>query len=204
MFRVLFYLPALTSGLVIMFLWKWMYNPSPMGLFNTLIAGLGGVFGAEWGPYKWLDSENLAMISVILPTIWAGMGPGSIIYLAALHGVPEDLYEAADLDGAGSAAKLWHVAVPFLKPLIVINFLGAFIGTFQTMQNIFVMTQGGPGDATYVVGLYVFFNSFFWLQFGKATAAAWILGSLLIGFTVYQLRIIRKLKFRAGASTEEQ
>ena len=202
LFRVLFYLPALTSGLVIMFLWKWMYNPTPRGLLNTIIAGAGGLFGAEWGPYKWLDSENLAMISVILPAIWAGMGPGSIIYLAALHGVPEDLYEAADLDGAGSFHKLRHISIPFLKPLIIINFLGAFIATFHTMQNIFVMTQGGPGDATYVVGLYIFFNSFFWLNFGKATAAAWILGSLLIGFTVYQLRIIRHLKFQAGASEE--
>ena len=203
LFRVLFYLPALTSGLVIMFLWKWMYDPSPRGLLNTLIAGLGGLFGLEWGPFKWLDSERLAMISVILPSVWAGIGPGSIIYLAALHGVPEDLYEAADLDGGGVLSKIWHVSIPFLKPLIIINFVGAFIATFHTMQNIFVMTQGGPGDATYVVGLYIFFNSFVWLNFGKATAAAWILGSLLVGFTVYQLRIIRHLKFQAAASSEE-
>ena len=203
LFRVLFYLPALTSGLVVMFLWKWMYDPTPRGLLNVLMAQLGNVFGQEWGPFKWLDSESLAMISVILPTIWAGIGPGSIIYLAALHGVPEDLYEAADLDGAGPWSKLWNISIPFLKPLIIINFLGAFIATFHTMQNIFVMTQGGPGDATYVVGLYIFFNSFVWLNFGKATAAAWLLGSLLIGFTVYQLRIIRRLRFQAGSSTEE-
>ena len=71
------------------------------------------------------------------------------------------------------------------------------------MGNIFVMTQGGPGNATYVMGLYIFFNSFIWLKFGKATAAAWILGSLLIGFTVYQLRILRRLKFRAAGGVEE-
>lgn len=201
--RILFYLPALTSGLVIMFLWQWIYNPSAEGLLNTLIAKVGTLLGADWGPYGWLNSHRLAMISVVLPTIWAGMGPGCIIYLAALRAVPEELYEAADLDGAGPWSKIRHVAVPFIKPLIVINFLGAFIGTFHTMQNVFVMTGGGPGDATYVVGLYIFYNAFFWLQFGKATAAAWILGSLLIGFTIYQLRIMRDLKFQAGGTTEE-
>ena len=202
LFRVLFYLPALTSGLVIMFLWKWMYDPTPQGLINTLIANLGCLFGVEWGPYKWLDSGRLAMISVVLPTVWAGVGPGSIIYLAALQGVPQDLYEAADLDGAGTWQKITNVSIPFIKPLIIINFLGMFIATFHTMQNIFVMTQGGPGDATYVAGLYIFFNSFVWLKFGKATAAAWILGSLLIGFTVYQLRILKQLRFQAGKSGE--
>ncbi|MFH0963363.1 MAG: extracellular solute-binding protein [Planctomycetota bacterium] len=203
LFRILFYLPALTSALVIMYLWCWIYNPTPQGLLNTIFAAVGRFIGVELGPYKWLDSDRLAMISVILPSIWAGIGPGSIIYLAALHGIPEDTYEAADIDGATAWGKVWNVSIPFLKPLIIINFVGAFIGTFQAMQNIFVMTQGGPGNATYVVGLYIFFNSFVWLQFGKATAAAWILGSLLIGFTVYQLKILRQLKFSAAATTEE-
>lgn len=202
-FRVLFYLPALTSGLIIVFLWKWMYDPTEIGLFNSGLHYLGSLIGQDWGPYKWLDSHSLAMISVILPSVWAGVGPGCIIYLAALHGIPEDLYEAADLDGAGIWHKAWNVSIPFMKPLIIINFLGAFIGTFHTMQNIFVMTGGGPGDATYVVGLYIFFNSFIWLEFGKATAAAWVLGSLLIGFTIYQLRILRELKFQAGGQAEE-
>jgi multiple sugar transport system permease protein len=158
------------------------------------------VFGADLGPYNWLESDHLAMPSVVFTTIWASFGPGCIIYLAALQSVPEDLYEAADLDGAGIWAKTWHIVIPYLKPLIIINFVGAFIGTFQAMQNIFVMTGGGPGDATYVSGLYVFFNSFVWLKFGRATAAAWIIGSLLIGFTVYQLRILRDMKFQAAAA----
>ena len=203
LFRVVFYLPALTSGLIIMFLWKWMYDPTPRGLLNTIIAWAGALIGVETEPCQWLDSENLAMISVVLPTVWAGVGPGCIIYLAALSGLPDDLYEAADLDGAGWWQKIWHVSIPFMKPLIIINFVGAFIATFHTMQNIFVMTQGGPGDSTYVVGIYIFFNSFIWLQFGKATAAAWILGSLLIGFTIYQLRILRDLKFQTAATDEE-
>src|SRR5688572_1172207 len=84
---------------------------------------------------------------------------------AALHSIPEDMYEAADLDGAGIWSKVWMISLPFLKPLLIINFVGAFIGTFQTMQNVFVMTGGGPGDSTYLVGLYIFFNSFVWLQF---------------------------------------
>ena len=183
-----------------MLLWRQLYQPTPFGFLNIVIAKFGAIFGMELGPYKWLVSNDLAMISVILPTIWAGIGPGSIIYLAALHGVPGALYEAAELDSAAIFSKIWNVSIPFIRPLIFINFLGAFIAIFHTMQSVFVLTQGGPGDATYLSGLYIFFNSFFWLNFGKATAAAWILGSLLIGFTVYQLRILKSMKFQAGAS----
>lgn len=202
LYRVLYYLPSLTPALVISFLWFWIYNPGPTGFLNTLIANFGNLFGQEWGPYKYIDSESLAMICVVLPSIWAGLGAGSIIYLAALHGVPDEMYEAADLDGATPWKKVWHVSLPFIKPLVLISFVGAVIGTFYATQSIFVMTMGGPGNATYVTGLYIFFNSFVWLKFGKATAAAWILGSLLIGFMVYQLRVLRDMRFQTAQDKE--
>jgi len=197
-FRVLFYLPALTSGLVIMFLWKDLfYDPSAQGLLNRIV-GFVGI-----PPQTWLQNPYLAMLCVILPGVWAGAGPGSIIYLAALRTVPEEIYEAADIDGAGPIQKIWRITLPYLKPLIIINFVGAFIGTFHATQNIFVMTMGGPEYATHTLSLEIWFNAFLYLKFGYATAMAWIMGSMLIGFTLYQLRIFQRVQFTAGASTVE-
>ena len=193
-YRTIYYLPAATSALVIMFLWRWFYQPSPQGLLNTLL----GVIGAD--PREWLGDPNLAMLCVIVPAIWAGAGPGSLIYQAALKSVPESQYEAADIDGAGILRKTWNVTLPTIKPLIIINFIGAFIGAFHAMQNIFVMTGGGPARATYTLGMEIFFNAYLFLNFGYATAVAWILGSLLIGFTMYQLRILRNIQFTAAGS----
>jgi multiple sugar transport system permease protein len=191
-YRTLYYLPAVTSGLVIIFLWKWFEDSSPTGLFNTLIACL------HVSPVKWLSDPKIALISVVLPSAWAGAGPGSIIYLAALKSIPVDMYEAADLDGAGAWDKLWKITLPTLKPLILINLVGAIIGSFQAMETIFVMTGGGPLLATHTMGLEIWYNAFLYLRFGYATAAAWLMGSLLIGLTLFQLRMMRNLRFSAS------
>ena len=151
--------------------------------------------------YPWLQDPRgyWAMLWVVFPGIWAGAGPGCIIYLAAIKSIPQEMYDAADVDGAGPLDKVLHVTLRFLKPLIIINFVGAFVGTFHAMQNILVMTGGGPGYRTMTIGMDIFFNAFTHLRFGYATAEAWVLGSLLIGFTVYQLRILKHLRFtRAG------
>lgn len=193
LFRTLFYLPAVTTGLVIMFLWKdLMFEPSPAGFLNQLIGYLG------LSPQQWLQDPKIAMLCIIIPGVWAGVGPGSIIYLAALKTVSDEWYEAADLDGATVWHKIWHITLPTLKPLIIINFVGAFIGSFHAMQNIFVMTGGGPANATRVIGIEIWANAFLYLKFGYATAMAWILGSMLIGFTMYQLRILKEVEFVAG------
>lgn len=193
LFRTLYYLPAITSGVVIMFLWKIFYDPTPQGLFNSVLGFL------HLSPSLWLNDSRLAMLCVIMPVIWAGAGPGSIIYLAALKGIPDEMYEAADVDGAGIWVKIRHVVFPMLKPLILINFVGAFIGAFKAMENIFIMTGGGPNYATQVIGLDIWYNAFMYLKFGFATSEAWIMGSMLIGFTMYQLRILKDLKFSAAA-----
>jgi len=210
LFRTLYYLPAVTSGLVIMFLWKWFYDPSPQGLFNTLITYYNEIAitlanhvhpwlsHLQLSHQTWLQDPKLAMLCVILPSIWAGAGPGSIIYLAAMKSIPEEMYEAADLDGAGIWSKIWRITIPTLMPLIVINFVGAFIGAFKAMENVFVMTGGGPLNATHTIGLEIWYNAFMYLKFGYATAAAWIMGSMLIGFTMYQLRILRNVRFSAA------
>lgn len=197
-FRVVFFLPAVTSGLVIMFLWRRFYDPTEAGLFNYLLLEAGLVDR----PLGWLQDKLMAMLCIVLPGVWAGAGPGSIIYIAALVSVPSDLYEAADVDGAGTLRKIWHIALPHLRALIIINFVGAFIGAFHAMQNILVMTGGGPEDATYTIGLDIFYSAFVYLRFGYATALAWVLGALLIGFTMYQLRLLKHVSFQAAESKE--
>ena len=148
----------------------------------------------------WLGSAKWAMIAVILPGMWQGAGMGSLIYLAALKSVDDESYEAAEIDGAGLWHKIWYVTVPYLKPLIIINFIGAFIGTFQSMQNIFAMTGGGPGEETMVLSLAIWIHAFSYLKFGIATSMAWVMGIALIFFTLYQLRILRKVEFRRAES----
>ena len=154
--------------------------------------------GLHSDPVKWLDNPKIALVSVILPSLWAGAGPGSLIYQAALRSIPEEMYEAADLDGAGVWTKFWRVTLPTLKPLLIINLVGAVIGTFQATDNILVMTAGGPLYATQTLGLEIWYNAFLFLKFGYATAAAWVMGALLVGFTLYQLRVMKNLRYSAA------
>ena len=195
-FRTMFYLPAVTSGLVIMFMWKQFYDPSAAGFLNTLVIEVASWLGVQTQGFKWLQDPKLAMICIIIPGVWASAGAGSLVYQAALTSVPSELYEAADVDGAGLISRIRHITIPTLKPLIVINFVGVFIGAFHAMQNIFVMTGGGPYNATRVIGIDIWFNAFMYLKFGFATAMAWVLGVMLIGFTVMQLKILSKVEFR--------
>lgn len=195
-FRVVFYLPAVTSVIVLMFLWKRLYDPSATGALNRLFMDLGLI----QEPQGWLNDPNLAMLCVITSAVWAAAGPGSIIYLAALKSVPEDIYESADLDGASPLRKMLSISLPYLKPLIIINFVGAFIGAFRATENIFVMTGGGPAYATHVLGLEIYYNAFMFLKFGYASAVSWALAALLIGFAIWQLRILKKVQFKTAES----
>ena len=217
-FRILFYLPAVTSGLVIMFLWKKFYEPSDSGLLNQVILAynvipswlsahvplMGWADNLKLATQQWLSDKRLAMLCVILPQMWAGMGPGCIIYLAALKSIPEDYYEAADIDGAGFASKIAHIVIPYLKPLIIINFVGAFVAAFKSVEFVFVMTESGPAQATHVLGYEIWMRSFLYLKFGIGAAMAWILGAFLIGFTAYQLRILSRLQFTTASAAEDK
>ena len=195
-FRTLFFLPQMTSALVVTLLWKEMFLGGAQGTINRFLGWLWGLFGQTFAPVDWLGDPATVMACVILPGVWASAGIGSLIYLAALKSVPEDLYEAASLDGAGMRRKFWHVTLPTIIPLILINFVGAFIATFQTMGNIFLLTFGGPGKETMVLGLAIWQEAYVNLRFSVATAYAWILGGILIGFMVLQLRLLRQVDFR--------
>jgi len=194
LFRVLYYLPAVVSGLVVMLMWKMFFDPSESGMLNQVLGVLG--IGAQ----KWLQDKSLAMVSIIIPLAWAGMGPGCLIYLAALKTVPEDLYEAAAIDGAGVLGRIWNITLPTIKPLILIQLIFVLIGTFQSADNVLVMTGGGPDYATHVVGLEIFYNAYVYLRFGAAVAIAWILGLVLIGLTMLQMKRISRMSYTTAGS----
>lgn len=206
-FRTIFYLPAMTSPIVVAFLWRQFYDKAETGILNSLLSpfidiynGLAPQLGMGIAPkgVDWLGNPSLAMFAVVLPGIWAGAGPGSILYLAALKNVSPERYEAADLDGATWWQKIRYITLPGLKPLIMINLLGVFIAGFKAMENVFVLTGGGPLNATRTVGLEIWENAFMFLKFGYATAAAWMMGTILIGFTLFQIRSLLNVKFSAG------
>jgi len=193
-FRTLYFLPHLTSALVIALLWKLMYDPTENGMLNQLL----GFFGIA--RQTWLQDPALAMVCCILPGVWAGAGMASLIYVAALQALPPDYYEAAAIDGAGILSRFRHITYPQLLPLMVINFVGAFIAAFQGMGSIFLLTFGGPGDATNVLSLAVWKEAYNNLRFSTATTMAWFLGVALIGFTYLQIRILRNVEFRRAST----
>jgi multiple sugar transport system permease protein len=169
--------------------------------FAAVHAKLGALFVFPREPYRWLTDPKTAMLSCVIPMIWAGIGPGCLIYLAALKGIPEDYYEAADLDGANFVDKILFVVFPILKPLILINFIGVFIASWYGAEGNILPLTAGEGD-TEVAGLHILYKAFRGQKYGEATAMAWVLAFMLIGFTVFQLRTISKLEFRTTGKKE--
>lgn len=210
LYRTLFYLPAVMSGLVVIYMWKLFYQSGPAGIMNqvlqSLTDGLNFILvpavslfdpeftGIPFEPVAWLEDAKWAMLSCVLPAIWASAGPGCLIYLAALKSVPEETYEAAEIDGANFFRKVWHVTLPTLKPLIIINFVGAFIGAAQSGGMILIMTYGNA--ETNVAELQIFKEAYTNLRFGTAIGMAWLLGITTLFFTIYQLRRLSNMEFK--------
>ncbi len=206
LYRTIYYLPAMLSGVIVIFLWKGFYGEHGMinQVLNYGVYAVNHLCGLKIREFtvQWLNSPSFALLFCLLPTVWAGMGPGCLIYLAALKGIPDDLYEAADIDGAGACQKVLYIAIPSIKALISINFIGAAIGCMHSgSAYILAMTGGGPytpHGETEVIGLHIFWEAFGYLRFGVATAMAWVLGVILIGFTVQQLQKLSKMEFKAA------
>jgi len=196
LYRVIYYLPAVISGVIVIYLWKLLYSPGDYGALNQILMKLG------LPKSMWLQDEKLAMLCVVVPMIWAGMGPGSMIYLAALKNIPNEMYEAADIDGAGFFQKVRHIVLPSLRGLIIIQLIAAFIAAAQSSDFILVMTFGGPNEATRVADLLIFEKAYLYLKFGLATTMAWMLSLLLMGFTVLQIKYLSRMEFRAVKGDE--
>jgi multiple sugar transport system permease protein len=188
-FRVIYYLPAVVSAAAVFFLWRELFGAD--SILNQMLRLMG--FEAK---RAWTEDPHLAMLSCVIPGIWAGAGPGCLIYLAALKTIPVEQFEAAEIDGASFLDKTRLIVCPGLKGLIIINFTGAIAAAFHGATNILIMTGGGPNGATEVSSLLLFFEAFTRLRFGHATAMAWIIGSMLIGITVLQLQRLSSMEFK--------
>jgi multiple sugar transport system permease protein len=168
-FTVLSYLPVVIPPVVSILLWKTFYDPSSNGLFNTIL----GWFGL--GPVGWLNSATWVLPSMVLEATWAGAGATVIIYVAAMTGVRTELYEAAELDGAGIARKVWHVTLPQLRGVILVMLLLQLIGTMQVFAEPFLFTGGGPGNASTTILLMIYNYAFVSQDFGAASALSMLL-----------------------------
>jgi multiple sugar transport system permease protein len=180
-------------------------DPSQVTGWNGIVGYLKEFFGPfHIKPFKWIEDPGLAMVCCVIPMVWATAGPGCIIYLAALKTVPEDLVEAATIDGAGLIQKLSYITLPRVKFLILIQLLGAIVGAFKGGTDfIIAMTGGGPNGATRTMGLDIFERSFIDLDFGMGTAMGWVLGALVVVLTIYQLRKMSKAQFTTATGIKK-
>lgn len=191
--RTLFFLPSLTPVVALALLWRWLLQPD-FGLVNYLLRSVGIV-----GP-GWLGSMAWAIPALMIMALWASIGGGTmIIFLAALQGVPKELYEAADMDGAKAWAKFVHVTLPMISPAMLFNLILGIIGALQVFAVAFVATQGGPARATWFYVLHLYTQAFRFMNMGYASALAWIFTVLVVALTYLQLRASDRWVFYSGA-----
>ncbi|MGA9350115.1 MAG: sugar ABC transporter permease [Anaerolineae bacterium] len=179
-FRTIYYLPSVLPGVAFVVLWMWILHPD-VGLVNTLLSYVG-----IEGP-RWLADPDWALPALLMMSLW-GLGRSMVIYLASLKGIPQHLYEAAAIDGAGAWQAFWKITLPMLTPTIFFNLVLSVISTFQTFTSAFVATDGGPLDATLFYVLYLFRQAFQYFNMGYASALAWVLFVIIFVFTLLIVR----------------
>ena len=189
-FRTLYYVPSLTPAVANSILWLWIFHPQ-YGLANAFLQTLGlkGLY--------WLQDPLLAKPSFIIMSFWT-IGGQMVILLAGLKGIPEQLYEAAAIDGANTWQNFRHVTLPLLTPALFFNLIIAIIGAFQVFTQAFIMTEGGPNYATLFYLLYLYRMAFENFQMGYASAMAWVLFIIILFFTLLQFRLSDRWVFYEG------
>jgi multiple sugar transport system permease protein len=176
-YRTIIFLPSLVPAVALAMIWLWLYNPK-LGLINHALRKLH-----ISDPPGWLSDPHWSLPALVLMSLW-GVGNTVIIYLAGLQDVPTELYEAADLDGAGRFDRIWHVTLPSISPVIFFNLIIALIGTIQQFTLPFIMTPNGqPARATYFFTMYLYDNAFTYLKMGQGSAMAWIQLLIILALT---------------------
>jgi multiple sugar transport system permease protein len=184
-YRTIFYLPSQMPVVASALLWLWVFNPE-FGLANALL-NLAGL-----PPLGWLFDPNLSKPSIVLITLWGGIGTPLIIFLAGLQGVPESLYEAASIDGAGALARFRHITLPMLSPIIFFNLIIGVIASFQAYFTlVFITTGGGPANSSMIFILYIYYKAFRDFAMGYAAALAWVLFLIVMALTAINFGLAR-------------
>ncbi len=203
-FRTLFYMPSIVSAVAASLIWLRIFDPES-GILNSAIHGLHltGLMhllhltdpGKNY--VNWLGNEHTANGSIIVMSLWA-IGGGMVIYLAGLQGIPQSYYEAADIDGASVWQKFRNVTLPLLTPTIFFTIIMGIIGSFQVFTQGYIMTSGGPNNATTYYVLYLYQNAFNYLKIGYASALAWVLFFIILGITLVQMRMSRWVHYEGA------
>ncbi len=183
-FKALYYLPGVASGVSLSVVWLWIYSSLPTGLLNQLI----GLLGLE--SQNWLGQSKTAMFSLVLMSWLSNHGTSVIIYIAALLAIPNDYYEAAAIDSATFLQKLRYIVLPMVKPTTLFLFVTGIITSFQVFMNAYMMTGGGPDNNTTMVGLLIFNNAFKYSEFGKASAQALVLAAVIAVISLLQFKFM--------------
>ena len=189
-FKSIFFLPTVTAIVAVSVIWKWLYAGEKYGLFNFFLIKLG------YQPIDWLASPMWLLPSIIIMSIWAGLGYSMILFLAGLQTIPEVMYEAADIDGAGFWKKFFHITLPLLKPTIVFVSMMSFIFSFQVFEQVYIMTggQGGIGgvlNSALTIVAYLYEKGFVKFQMGYASALAYIIFSFIFVLTMINKRLMQ-------------
>ena len=182
-FRTIIFLPLAVSSVVMAVVWQFVFNTNN-GLLNIMLGWIGV------GPVPWLNDPKWAMLSLCTVSVWRSVPFATVILLAAMQGVPDNLYEAAKLDGAGEVRQFVSITVPLIRGAVSFVVVISIIHAFQAFDLVYVLTggNGGPETATYVLGIMLFQHAFGFLEFGYASALAWVIFAILLVLTVLQLR----------------
>jgi multiple sugar transport system permease protein len=184
-FRTIYYLPSIVPAVANAVLWSFVFN-TEFGLLNAFLRALG------LKKIMWLQDPKWAMPALIIMSLWS-LGGGMVIYLAGLQGIPESLYEAASIDGAGRWAKLRHVTIPLISPVMFFNLIMGVIGSFQVFTVGFLVTAGGPQNATLFYVLYTYRTGIQYFDMGYAAVLAWILFFIILALTLLIFRYVGRL-----------
>ncbi|MDH6364005.1 multiple sugar transport system permease protein [Enterococcus sp. PF1-24] len=177
-FQGMFYMPTITPLVAVSFVWLWMFNPQ-FGLINK-------VFGLD---INWLQNSKWAMPAIIIMTVWKDFGYATVIFLGGLMGLPEEVFEAADMDGANAWQRFTNITLPLLKPTTLFIVITSLISYFQAYIQILIMTKGGPGTSSYVISYLIYDEAFEKYNFGTASAMAIILFVIIAILTIIMFKI---------------
>lgn len=180
LYRTAFYLPSVLSGVAVALLWRWLFSPE-FGLINLMLS-----YANIQGP-SWLGDERWALPSLVLMSLWS-VGGGTIIYLAGLQGIPTDLYEAAEVDGAAGWARFRYITLPMMSPVLFFQFVTGLIAALQVFTQPFIMTNGGPNNATNFIMIHLYRNAFVYFRMGYASVIAWTLFAYILVLTLLVFR----------------
>lgn len=178
--KISLFLPYISSIIASAVVWAVILHPT-FGPVNELLKSLG-----VQNPPKWFGDLKWSLPSVIIFSIWRELGYLTLVYMAGLKGIPKELYEAAEIDGAGSVRQFLHVTIPMISPTTFFLVVMGIIGSFKVFDVISALTQGGPGTSTTVIAFYIYREAFRYYEMGKASAAAWIMFVLIFGVTLIQ------------------